>query len=424
VLRAVTNLDKGAPHSGPALGKNVVREQLSLPVCTIRSDALRANSTAMLDFLSRVGHDLGADIALCPHGKTTMSPDLFRRQLADGCWGISLATPHQVRVARHFGTPRILLANQLIGGHDIDWIVGELRRDPGFEFYGLVDSVEAVQRLAERADQEPLGRPINVLLEVGYAGGRCGVRSVDTGLAVARAVHARRPALRLVGLETFEGLLQTRPAAEGDQRVEALIGFVAELAALCDAEGLLADASPVLLSAGGSSFYDLAARILARAAISRPIKIVVRSGCYLIHDVELYGPQLTRLRQRDPLARREDLAFTPALEVWAHVLSVPEPSRLVLGAGRRDFGEDSGLPVLARHFRAGTELPPPRHTGAHLAGVNDQHGIVDFTPPWDVRVGDLLVLSPSHPCTTFDKWRTIHVIDEQATVIDTLHTYF
>jgi D-serine dehydratase len=329
-----------------------------------------------------------------------------------------------VRVARHFGIPRILLANELIGPHDIDWVVGELRRDPGFEFFCLVDSPEAVQRLAERPDRKPLGRPINVLLEVGYAGGRCGVRSVDAGLAVARAVHAHRPALRLVGLETFEGLLQTRPAAEGDAQVAALIGFVAELAAMCDSEGLLADARPVLLSAGGSSFYDLAARILATANISRPIKIVVRSGCYLIHDVDLYGPLLTRLRQRDPLARSKDLAFTPALEVWAHVLSVPEPSRLVLGAGRRDFGEDAGLPVLARHFRDGTELAPPRHAGAHLAAVNDQHGIVEFTPPWDVRVGDIMALSPSHPCTTFDKWRTVHVIDEQTTVIDTLRTYF
>ncbi|WP_082978746.1 alanine racemase [Mycobacterium sp. 1081908.1] len=420
----MTELDKGAPHSGAALGKSVVREELSLPACTVRSDALRANSTAMLDFLARVGRDLGADIALCPHGKTTMSPDLFRRQLTDGCWGITVATPHQVRVARHFGIPRILLANELVGRRDIDWIVAELERDPGFEFFCLVDSVDAVHRLAERADRASLDRPVDVLLEAGYGGGRCGVRSIDDGLAVARAVHARRPVLRLVGLETFEGLLQTRPAAEGDARVAALIGFVAELAAACDAEGLLADASPVLLSAGGSSFYDLAARILATAAISRPVKIVVRSGCYLIHDVELYGPLLARLRQRDPLAHRERLAFTPALEVWAHVLSVPEPSRLVLGAGRRDFGEDAGPPVLTRHFRDGTELPAPRHSGADLAAVNDQHGIVDFTPPWDVRVGDILVLTPAHPCTTFDKWRTVHVIDDQATVIETLNTYF
>lgn len=420
----MNTLNKGTPHDGSAIGKSVVREQLSLPVCTLRERALRNNSAAMLQFLRLLGADLHAQIVLCPHGKTTMIPELFGRQLADGCWGISLATAHQVRVARRFGVQRIMLANELISRHDIDWVLRELREDPSFEFYCLVDSVDGAHRLADGADRAGVGRPLNVLLEVGYAGGRCGARTVEDALAVAHAVNARRPGLRLVGVEGYEGLLQTRPAVEGDPQAVALIAFIAEVAAVCSAEGLLDDADPVLLSAGGSGFFDMAARFLAAPALDKPTTIVVRSGCYLIHDIGLYGPLLDRVLQRDPLARDVALKLTPALEVWAHVLSVPEPGRLVVGAGRRDFGEDSGPPVLTRHLRSGTELPTPSHAHARVAAVNDQHTIVDFTPSWNVRVGDIVILSPAHPCTTFDKWRLVHLIDDRATVLAALATYF
>jgi D-serine dehydratase len=126
----------------------------------------------------------------------------------------------------------------------------------------------------------------------------------------------------------------------------------------------------------------------------------------------------------DPAFRREKLDFSPALEIWAAVISVPEPTRFVLGAGRRDFGDDSGAPALVRHLRAGIELAHPQRAAARIAAVNDQHAIVGHTAPWDARVGDVIVLSPSHPCTTFDKWRTIHVIDDVASVIETIRTYF
>jgi D-serine dehydratase len=54
-------------------------------------------------------------VQLAPHGKTTMSPQLFQRQLLDGAWGITLATVFQVQVARRFGVSRILMANELVG---------------------------------------------------------------------------------------------------------------------------------------------------------------------------------------------------------------------------------------------------------------------------------------------------------------------
>ena len=116
----MSGLDKGMPlarSTEQALGASLLREELPLPVCMLRNGALRVNSQTLRAFLAAVADETDADIVLCPHGKTTMSPALFRRQLDDGCWGITLATIHQVRVARRFGVPRILLANQLVGRH-------------------------------------------------------------------------------------------------------------------------------------------------------------------------------------------------------------------------------------------------------------------------------------------------------------------
>ena len=97
---------------------------------------------------------------MAPHGKTTMSPALFERQLADGAWGMTLATVQQVRVARSNGIGRIVLANQLVGRQAIDYIAAELARDPAFDFYCLVDSIDGVRQLARRLEANPPGRPL------------------------------------------------------------------------------------------------------------------------------------------------------------------------------------------------------------------------------------------------------------------------
>src|SRR5690606_34724290 len=137
--------------------------------------------------------------------KTTMAPQLFERQLADGAWGMTFATADQVRVARQFGVSRIILANQLVGRRNVACILDELAHDEQFEFYSLVDSVALVEQLASAARERNIGRPLNLLVEAGVAGARCGARDLETALEVARAVKAQSPYLSLQGVEGFEG---------------------------------------------------------------------------------------------------------------------------------------------------------------------------------------------------------------------------
>ena len=401
---------------GAALGWNVLREDLPLPLCVLRGGALERNIVRFQEFSDAHG------VLLCPHAKTSMAPALFRRQLAVGCWGLTFATMAQVEVGRRHGVQRIFYANQLVGAADIRYVCAELRRDPGFEFYCLVDSVAGVELLASRVAAADPGRRVNVLVEGGLAGGRCGVRDVETAVSVAAAVRSAEAQLALVGVEGFEGLLQYREAGRRSADAREFLRFLVAIAEALDGRGLFSAGSAVLLSAGGSAFYDLVIPEFAAARLSRPSRVILRSGCYLTQDWGIYGGLLADLHQRRGSAEPD---LEPALEVWSQVLSVPEPGRVILSAGRRDFGQDAGNPVALTHVRRGSALGRSlREAGWTMTAVSDQHAHMSVPVGHGVAVGNLVALGPSHPCTTFDKWRVLYLVDDGYNVTETVATCF
>ncbi|MBN9547595.1 MAG: amino acid deaminase, partial [Alphaproteobacteria bacterium] len=125
-------LDKGVPGTVSEVTIDTVadrqwsllREDIPLPAAVIKQEALRHNREWMKSFLADSG------VALAPHGKTTMCPALFDMQLDDGAWAITVATPHQLQVARAFGYSRIFCANQLVGKSAFDYVMRELANDP------------------------------------------------------------------------------------------------------------------------------------------------------------------------------------------------------------------------------------------------------------------------------------------------------
>jgi D-serine deaminase-like pyridoxal phosphate-dependent protein len=394
---------------------NVLREDVALPACVLRSGELDRNVTRFQRFCDEAG------VLLSPHAKTSMSPALFSRQLAAGAWGLTFASMAQVRVARQHGVQRVFYANELVGAGDIRYVCDELRRDPGFDFYCLVDSVAGVELLTERvADADP-GRRINVLVECGLPGGRCGVRDVPGALEVAGAVHAARAHLALAGVEGFEGLVQVTEANAHEAEVREFLAFLLAAARAIDGRGLLEERD-ILLSAGGSAFYDLVIDELMPASLSRPHRVVLRSGCYLIHDRGKYEQLLAGLHER---THSDEPVLEAALEVWAQVLSAPEPGLIILSAGRRDFGHDAGNPVAVTHVARGSRARRSlRDAGWEMTGLSDQHAHMAVPPGHGVRVGDLVALGPSHPCTTLDKWRTIYLVDDDYDVTEVIETCF
>lgn len=422
----LSSLDKGVPPmSGPTPIKevaakhwNLLREDLPLPVAVLRDKAVRDNSAWMRSFLG----DAGA--VLSPHGKTTMCPALFDLQLADGAWAITVSTLHQIQVARSFGVKRIFLANQLIGRQAIDFVIGELAADSSFEFLFLADSQENVRAIADAARKARSNRPLQVLVELGYPGGRTGCRSRDEALDLARYIESTEGLLVLRGIEGFEGLLKGADNGATLKLVENFVGQMVSLARLCDAENLFA-ADPIILSAGGSAFYDVVVEGLGAAALSRPSMVLVRSGCYITHDSVLYAKAVDALRERNPELANARGGLTPALEVWAYVQSRPETEKLIAGLGKRDVSYDD-QPVALTWFRPGSGMEKPQklspdHTVMRL---NDQHCHMTIPAGSPLKVGDMVGFGISHPCLTFDKWRVLHVVDENYQVISSVRTYF
>ena len=418
--------DKGVPGhaSGIALQDvaaqhwNVLREDLPLPVAVLKQAAVVHNSQWMRTFVEK------NDVSLAPHGKTTMSPPLFDMQMADGAWSLTLATPHQVQVARRFGYSRIFLANQLVGRSAIEFIVSELRSDPDLEFYCLVDSTENIEQLVGTARRAGLTRPISVLVEMGYEGGRTGCRSTEEGLRVARAVSASASALKLCGIEGFEGLLKGSSPEVSARLVEGFLDSVLALARSCEAESLFG-AAPVLLSAGGSTYFDLVAKKFAASGLSLPTRTVLRSGCYLTHDSLMYTAAFEQMRARSLSVTGLGEGLVPAIEVWAYVQSRPQGDLAIATLGKRDISYDE-LPVPLAWFRPGSGDVRPRAMPAshRVTRLSDQHCFVRMPPDSPLAVGDMIAFGISHPCLTFDKWRVMHLVDAQYNVTGSVRTYF
>jgi D-serine dehydratase len=404
-----------------ARGWNLLRGDLPLPAAVVEREALRHNSRWMRRFL-----DL-AKVDLAPHGKTTMAPQLFDLQLRDGAWAITVATLQQLRVCRTAGIGRVLMANQLTGRLEIEAVLDELAADPAFDFYCLVDSLAGVAALGAAAARRKIGRPLQLLLEGGFAGGRTGARTVELALAVARAAHAAGPHLALRGVEGFEGLVGGATPQEQDAKVAAFIDFLVDIARACAAEDLFAP-GPVILTAGGSAFFDLAAARLHNELAGRETRVVIRSGCYLTHDSKSYRDLVERLMERMPAARELGEGLKPALFVWAYVQSRPEPGRVIAALGKRDIGFDVTLPVLDRWHRAGLhDAPRPASglPGEHkVVALNDQHAHLEVPADSPLQVGDRLCFGVSHPCTTFDRWQLLYEVDAAMNVVGGIRTFF
>jgi D-serine dehydratase len=114
-----------------------------------------------------------------------------------------------------------------------------------------------------------------------------------------------------------------------------------------------------------------------------------------------------------------------ALEVWAVVQSCPEPGLAIVNAGKRDVSTDWGLPVVRKWLRAGDAAPQAAPEGWQIDKLNDQHAYLRFSADAaGPQVGDRVAIGISHPCTTFDKWRWMAVVDDSYTVVDAITTAF
>ena len=408
-------LDGSIARPGDLAGRglNLLRGDLPMPVAVLKRSALDNNLQVMQDYIERAG------VKLAPHAKTTMCPQLFARQLSHGCWGLSVATMTQFKLCHDMGVARLILANQLVGRAEITGLARLWAQAPERAYYVLVDSIAAAKAISDGFSQTPGAPPARVLIEMGIAHGRCGVRTVDEGLILARAVQSLAH-VELHGVEGYEGLFVSDHADQDAAAVSDYLKSVLRLYELLLAEGLFTDPDQVIVSAGGSAYYDLVAQVLAGG--SHGVVPILRSGCYLTHDSGFYRRLLRRIEERAVAGPAPHLI--PALEVWSRVISRPQPDQAIVLLGKRDVSYDIDLPAARWWFREGHHDAPRATDDWVVDKLNDQHAWLAVPADADLAVGDLLGFEISHPCTTFDKWSLLLEVEDDYTVHAGLKTFF
>jgi D-serine dehydratase len=412
---------KGFPHHSPPLhlsrigaqGWNVLNGDLPLPLALIRLAVMQRNLQWMQRFAGARG------LGLAPHGKTSMSPQLFRRQLEAGAWGMTLATVTQLRVGIAAGSQRCLIANQVFAEIDLMGLADLKRSQADLRVIFLVDSLAQLDLIEAWRTRTPDASAFEVLLEIGVPGGRTGCRDIEQALVLALRLRAS-PAVRLVGVECYEGLAATGDSGQDQAYTRRLMDRVQAVAQACDAQNLF-EADEILISAGGSAIFDLVVGDLT-PTLRRPVLGLLRSGCYVTNDQGTYKRMMSAVAARTGCGD----GLQAAMEVWARVQSCPEPGLAILAVGKRDLSYDWEMPIPLMVCARGTRTLQAAPADWKIAALNDQHAHLRGTDEQHaaLQVGDLICLGISHPCTTFDKWRWMPLVDEDYTVCDAIATCF
>ncbi|MDQ0643013.1 alanine racemase [Microbacterium murale] len=400
--------------SGPRLS------EFWTPLVVLDDTAMRHNVEVMANWCAERG------LELMPHGKTTMAPALWQRQMDAGSLGITLATMGQVRTARTFGVSSIMLANAAVDAHSLRYLAGELA-DIEFRFVCWADSIATVEAMEAPLRDAAAQRKVDVLVELGGEGGRTGARTIDEAIKIAERIAAS-DVLRLAGVAGYEGSLAHDRSVRAIDAVETYLRRQVELH-----EGIshLYDGGDVYVTAGGSAYFDLVAEVFAEAgaaadAAERPgggrTLFTLRSGAYIVHDDGFYRgiSPFDEARMSDDEPR-----FVPGMFGVGRVVSHPEPGLALIDGGKRDFPFDEGLPIpRAMSSQLGAAWQPL--PGASISAMNDQHSYVRLEDGGNLAIGDLVRLGLSHPCTAFDKWTVLPVVEsvDSDVVVDLIHTFF
>ncbi|WP_214000891.1 amino acid deaminase [Arsukibacterium sp.] len=381
---------------------------ICLPAALLKQPAVLHNIRWMQQFADASG------VLLAPHGKTTMTPWLFQQQLAAGAWGLTVATAYQAQIAAEAGASRIILANQLVGNANMQ-IVAALLAD-SIEVFVCVDHPDNAAALSAFFQARQLQLP--VLIELGVPGGRCGCRTNQQALALAQQLTGM-PGVTLAGIEFYEGVINSNNVKD------SVAQFAQQAAALCKAlyRQQLLSHSQLLISGAGSAWYDIVAAELTKATVPTNMQIVLRPGCYVSHDQGIYCQAQHAVDKRSKLAAKLGSSLVNALQIAVYVQSLPEPGLAILAFGKRDAAFDAGLPQADAIYRDGI-LISDNLGDCQTVKVMDQHAFWQYSATVTPQVGDIVLLSTSHPCLTFDKWRYLWLVDDQYRPLQQLATFF
>ena len=377
-----------------ATNPNLFTANFQFPIMVLKESAVKNNIAQMMSFCNSV------DAQLAPHVKTTMSPQLAQMQVAAGATALTVANFWQGRIFLKHGFKNLIIANEVLDPTAIAEIA-KINKQKQAEIIFYVDSMLALEIIQKYTPSE--GEQ-NLFIEIGTENGRGGVRELSLVEQLAQRIKADKR-LNLIGVTGFEGAVPD--AARGRRGEKKISKFCQKIVAAAELAYPYKSDQPFVISAGGSAYFDIVARELNK--FEKPRRLLLRSGGYITHDHKYY-------EEIYPFAL-SDRSFQPAIEVWAQVISKPEKDFGVLNLGKRDIGNDLHNPIPIKSYDGQV-----KSFSAVIEKLNDQHGYLRGKQ--EFSLAQLIGLGISHPCTTFDKWGLIPLVNDDYDLIDCLQTFF
>ena len=373
---------------------NLFTANFQFPIMVIKQSAVKNNIAQMMSFCNLV------DAELAPHVKTTMSPQLAQMQVAAGATALTVANFWQGRIFLKHGFKNLIIANEVLDPTAIKEIA-KINKQKQAEIIFYVDSILALEIIQKHT---PVEGEQNLFIEIGTENGRGGVRELSLVEQIAQRISADKR-LNLIGVTGFEGAVPD--AARGRRGEKKISKFCQKIVAAAELAYPYKSDQQFVISAGGSAYFDIVARELNK--FEKPRRLLLRSGGYITHDHRYYEDIY-------PFAS-SDRSFQPAIEVWAQVISKPEKDFGVLNLGKRDIGNDLHNPIPIKSYDGQV-----KSFSAVIEKLNDQHGYLRGKQ--EFSLAQLIGLGISHPCTTFDKWGLIPLVNDDYDLIDCLQTFF
>ena len=373
---------------------NLFTANFQFPIMVLKESAVKNNIAQMMSFCNSVNAELA------PHVKTTMSPQLAQMQVAAGATALTVANFWQGSIFLKHGFKNLIIANEVLDPTAIAEIA-KINKQKQAEIIFYVDSILALEIIQKFT---PLEGEQNLFIEIGAENGRGGVRELSLVEQLAQRIKTDQR-LNLIGVTGFEGAVPD--AARGRRGERKISKFCQKIVAAAELAYPYKSDQPFVISAGGSAYFDIVARELNK--FEKPRRLLLRSGGYITHDHKYY-------EEIYPFAST-DRSFQPAIEVWGQVISKPERDFGVLNLGKRDIGNDLHNPIPIKSYDGQV-----KSFSAVIEKLNDQHGYLRGKQ--EFSLAQLIGLGISHPCTTFDKWGLIPLVNDDYDLIDCTQTFF
>lgn len=329
---------------------------IQTPCLILDLDALERNIKKMGDYARAHGMRHRA------HGKMHKSVDVLKLQeKLGGAIGVCCQKVSEAEVFARGGIKDILVSNQVRDPLKID----RLARMPklGCRVIVCVDDVANIADLSAGAQKH--GTTLDIFVEIDCGAGRCGVRTTEEVVAIAKAADAAE-GLNFLGIQAYQGAMQHMDSYEDRKaKLDAAIAQVKDAVEGLKAEGL----EPELVSGGGTGSYYFES--------NSGVYNELQCGSYAFMDAD-YGRILDENGKRIDKGEWENAMF-----ILTSVMSHAKSDKAICDAGLKAQSVDSGLPFI--YGRDDVEY----------IKCSDEHGVIS-DPNGVLKVNEKLRLVSGH----------------------------